>query len=140
MSLAVLSIVLAAMIILRVGFVAMQFRDLESFWYDLERHGIRFQIARAISIITFLAYLGCACYALWTVKTHTGFWPRYGTVFVAWFGLALLSRLPPHRFPRTNSPQLYSEAQINLIVNLAMSLLSGLGMTGLTALYFWWRG
>src|SRR4051812_46883447 len=123
MSLPVLSMTLGAFILLRVGFIALQLRDLGSFWYDLEHHGIRFQIARAISVVTWLVFFGCACYTLWTVKSLPAFWPRYGTVFVAWFGLALLARFPLHKFPRTNDPQLYSEAQVNLIVNLVMSLL-----------------
>jgi hypothetical protein len=140
MSLSVLLIVLGAMIGLRIAFLATQFADLESFWYDLGRNGIRFQIARAISVVTNLIFLGCAGYALWKIEAVTGFWPRCGVAFAAWFGLSLLTRFPPHKFPRTNSPQLYSEAQMNLVINLVMSVLSGVGMTALTALYFWWRG
>jgi hypothetical protein len=113
---------------------------MESFWYDLERNGIRFQIARAISVATHVAYLACAGYALWQLKAVTGFWPRCSVVFVAWFGLALLSKFVPHKFPRTNSSKLYSEAQMNLVVNLVSALLSGIGMTALTMLFLRWRG
>jgi cytochrome c biogenesis protein CcdA len=139
MSLAVLSIVLVAMLVLRVGFIALQFNNLDLFWYDLERQGIRFQVARALSIVTSLAYWSCAIYTLWSVRAQPAFWPRYGTVFVAWFGIALLSRFALHKFPRTNSSQLMSDAQASLIANFVTSLISGLGMTGLTALYFWLR-
>jgi hypothetical protein len=52
----------------------------------------------------------------------------------------LLSKFVPHKFPRTNSSKLYSEAQMNLVVNLVLALLSGIGMTALTMLFLRWRG
>ena len=136
-----LSIVLAVMLLVRLGYLLVQSRDVDSFWYDLERLGIKFQIARAISVLTFVVFLGCAAYALWTQdKVPTGRAAFYGTLFVAWFGMSLLSRLALHRFPRTNSPRLYSEARFTLVLNLILAMLSATAMTGLSAVFFWWRG
>lgn len=141
MSLWVLATVLGAMLLIRFVYVAVQSRDFESFWYDLERQGLKFQIARAISFVTYGVYLACAVYALWTLTSTTNlFLMRATTLFVIWCGLSLLGRFPVHRFPRTNVPQLYNEAQTELITNLILSVLSGIAMTLLCLAYFWWRG
>ena len=134
-----LILVLLGAIILRLLFILLHWTDLGRLWDDLDRRGIRFQLARALDLMTFLAFAGFAFYALWDLRGQTGFWQRYGTAFVAWFGVSLLPRLPVHRFPRTNLPRSFSEAQILLIAHLITAVISGLGMTGLTALYFWMR-
>jgi hypothetical protein len=129
------------MLLVRLVYLLIQSRDFESFWYDLERFGIQFQIARAISVVTFVVFTGCAAFALWTQDNGpTSRLEFYATLFVAWFGMALLPRFGLHRFPRTNSPRLYSEAQLTLILNFVLAVLSATCMTGLSAVYFWWRG
>jgi hypothetical protein len=125
----------------RLGFLALHLRDLESLWYDYERRGFQYRLARSIDLLTILGFGACAFYALWTLKdAETSGAGRLGAVFVAWLGVALLERLAVHRFPRTNSPQLLLDAKVSLVTNVALAVLAGLAMTGVTAIYFWVRG
>jgi cytochrome c biogenesis protein CcdA len=137
----VLSITLAVCFAARFAFVAFHLRDLESMWYDFDRKGLTYHIAWLLSIVTLGAAFAAAAYAIWSLpKTDISWSQRYGTIFVAWLGLALLERFPLHKFPRTNSPLLYRDAQADLITNLIMALASAVGMTILSGIYYWFRG
>jgi len=140
MSLSVLLILLGIALALRVGFLAAHLNRLDVLWNEYDRRGLSYRLAQLLDILTFVGFAVCAGYALWTLPTDTSGLVRYGTVFVAWFGVALLERLAVHRFPRTNAASLFDDAQVSLLTNLLLSLLSGLVMTGVTALYFWLRG
>lgn len=140
MSAGVLFLVLLAMLGIRVGYLALQLSNLGRFWYELERRGVDFHVARLISVVTLLAFLGCAAYALWKLDPKTSSHLAIGgTAFVAWWGMSLLSRLAVHRFPRTNSSRLYAEAKTDLVIHLVTSVISGVCMTGVTVFTIWWR-
>lgn len=141
MSWQTLLLALGSALTVRLGFMALHLRDIESLWYDYDRRGLQYRLAQSIDLVTILGFSACAVYALWTVKDlQTSGGARYGTVFVAWFGIALLERLAVHRFPRTNSPQLFLDAKVSLATNLALAGLVGFAMTGVMAVYFWVRG
>jgi hypothetical protein len=137
----VLLIIFAICAVLRIGFVAFHWNHLDSMWYDFDRRGLTYQVARLLSVITLVAAFAAAAYAIWTLpKVGEGsILYRYGTIFIAWLSIAFFERFPLHKFPRTNSPSLYRDAQADLITNLIMAVLSGIGMTALTGLYYWWR-
>jgi len=140
MSLSVLLILLGVALALRVGFLAAHLNRLDVLWNEYDRRGLSYRLAQLLDALTFVGFAVCAGYALWTLPADASSVVRYGTVFVAWFGVALLERLAVHRFPRTNAPSLFDDAKVGLFTNLLLSLLSGLAMTGVTALYFWLRG
>jgi hypothetical protein len=136
-----LAIVLTCCIASRAAFVAFHWSDLESMWSDFDRRGLTYRIAWLLSMLTLVAYFAAAIGAIWSLpKTDVAGHVRYGTIFLAWLGIALLERFPLHKFPRTNSPSLFREAQLHLIVNLIMAFGSAVGMTVLSGLYYWWRG
>lgn len=135
-----LLIVLAICLLVRFAFVAFHWRDLESMWSDFDRRGLSYRIAWLLSVVTLGAYFAAAIGAIWSLpKTDVSWSVRYGTIFIAWLGLALLERFPLHKFPRTNSHSLFREAQIDLMVNLIMAFASAVGMTILSGIYYWWR-
>lgn len=135
-----LLLALGVALALRLGFLALYFNRLESLWIDYERRGLSYRLARGIDFLTILAFGACAIYTLWTLqRAGYGGSSRYGTVFIVWFGISLLEKLAVHRFPRTNSPQLFLDAKMSLITNLALAVLAGLTLTGVTAVYFWVR-
>lgn len=137
MSWQALLIALGAALALRLVFLAFHLNNLESLWVDFERRGIAYRLAQSIDLLTILGFAACAVYALWPLKdAGTSVGGRYGAIFVAWFGMALLERLAVHRFPPTNSPQLFLDAKVSLATNVALAVLAGLAMTGVTAVYF----
>lgn len=138
----VLLITLAICAVLRVAFVAFHWNQLDSMWNDFDRRGLTYRIAWLLSGLTLLAAFIAAAYAIWTLpQTHeSSIFSRYGTIFVAWLGIGFMERFPLHRFPRTNSPSLYRDAQADLITNLILAVGSAIGMTLLSGLYYWWRG
>lgn len=141
MSWQTLLLALGGAMTVRLVFLALHLRDMESLWTDYERRGFQYRLAQSIDLLTILGFGACAAYALWTLKdVQTSVGERYGVVFVAWFGMALLERLAVHRFPRTNSPQLFLDARVSLATNVALAVLAGLAMTGVAAIYFWIRG
>lgn len=89
-----LILVLLGAIVLRLLLILLHWTDLGRLWDDLDRRGIRFQLARALDLVTFLAFAGFAFYALWDLQGQAGFWQRYGTAFV--FGGADPPLRPPH--------------------------------------------
>jgi hypothetical protein len=129
---------LAAALAVRVGFLLIHSRDADGLWYDFERRRLRFHIARLVDWISFLAFAGVAALALWQQDTKEGGW--LGTFFVAWLGLSLLGRLQVHRFPRTNQPGQYRDAQVSLFTHVVVSLSGALAATGAAWLYFRCRG
>lgn len=136
-----LAITLAICLFLRFAFVAFHWRDLESMWIDFDRRGLSYRIAWLLSLVTLAAYFAAAIGAIWSLsKTDIPWITRYGTIFLAWLGIALLERFPLHKFPRTNSHSLFRDAQVDLVVNLVMAVASAIGMTALSGLYYWWRG
>lgn len=122
----------------RVAFLAAHRRDFDGLWYDYEHRGVRFQVARLVDWISFGVFLGMAAWVLWRRDVHDGGW--LGAFFVAWLGLSLLGRLQVHRFPRTNRPGAYRDAQASLFAHVVVSLLGALAATGAAWLYFRWRG
>jgi hypothetical protein len=122
---------------LRLAYI-LAHRDPDSLWYDFERRGQKFQLARLLDYATFGVFLLCAAWALWKHDARDSGW--LGTFFVAWLGWSLLERFPVHRFPRMNRPGLFERAKMNLVANLIMAVLSAAVATGLVAAYFWWRG
>ena len=141
MSWQALLLALGGALALRLGFLAFHLHDLEPLWYDYERRGFKYRLAQSIDLLTILGFGVCAFYALWTLKdAASGVCERYGIVFVAWFGMALLGRLAVHRFPRTNDAQRFLDAKLSLVTNVVLAVLAGLAMAGVTALYFWVRG
>ena len=141
MSWPVLLLALGAALALRLGFLSLHLPNMESLWYDYERRGFQYRLAQSIDLLTILGFGACAVYALWPLKdAQTSVGGRYGAVFVAWFGMALLGRLAVHRFPRTNDAQRFLDAKVSLVTNVVLAVLAGLAMVGVTALYFWVRG
>jgi hypothetical protein len=129
---------LIAALTLRVIYLAFHFTDLERLWGDFERRQIRFQLARLVRYLTFAAFIAAAVWCFWKIETKgIGF---YGKIFVLWFGWSLLARLPVHRFPRTNRPGAYQEAQLHLFVHLVMSFLGAAAATALIGAVLWIRG
>ncbi|MCU0503789.1 MAG: hypothetical protein MUC51_18880 [Anaerolineae bacterium] len=43
-------------------------------------------------------------------------------------------------FPRTNDAQRFLDAKVSLVTNIVLTVLAGLAMVGVTAVYFWVRG
>lgn len=132
-----LTLLLGGLVALRVAFLMLQARDLDGLWYDYERGGLRFQLARALDYLTLGVFLAAAIWALWRIDGRTP--DRLGRVFVAWLGIFLLERLPVHRFPRTNRPGGLGEAKVALAVHVLLAVLGALGVTLLTWIYFWWQ-
>ena len=141
MSLLAVLLMLGVALALRVGFLAVHLNNLEGLWADYARRGFVHRLARIVDLVTFIVFCGCAIYMLWTLPAdEASVLSRFTKVFVAWFGVALLERLAVHRFPRTNAPVLYFDAQMNLASNVVTAVAGGLAMTGVTALYYWLRG
>jgi predicted membrane channel-forming protein YqfA (hemolysin III family) len=126
------------MLAVRIAYLAFQFNNMESLWYDYERRGTRYQLARAIDYSTFLIFLAGSIWSLWAVQAQEP--DRLVKVFVAWLGCSLLARLQVHRFPRLNRPGAYAEAKLDFAVHVLMALLGAVVATAVTAIYFWWRG
>lgn len=122
---------------LRIGFLMLHVRDFEGLWSDYARGGFWFRTARALDYITLGIFLVVMMRALWGIDERTA--DGLGRVFVAWLGFLLLKRLPIHRFPRTNLPGAFAEAQFTLAVHCILSVLGALGATILTWIVFWWR-
>ena len=133
-----LAALLGGALALRLAFLAAHVRDLESLWYDYERRGPRFRLARALDLATLGAFLAVGVWALWTADADDSY--RLGKYFVVWLGWSLLSRLSVHRFPRTNVGRAYDEARFTLVVHLVLSVVVALALTGAMWVYFWWRG
>lgn len=132
--------ILICAFILRLSILIAHLNRLDTLWYDFDRRGLRYRLAQLLDLLTFVGYAICAGYVLWTLPgSEASGAGRYITVFVAWFGVALLERLAVHRFPPTNAPALFNDAYVSLLTNLLLALLSGMMMTGATALYFWLR-
>lgn len=110
--------------------------DPEQLWSDYERRGPSYKLAWLLDLATFGVFFGVS--ALTVYKLHEMTHPLV-RVFVVFLGLSLLIRLRVHRFPRTNIPRAFEEAKADLIVHLVMSVLSGIGMMIVTAIYLWWR-
>lgn len=137
MSLWTLTLLLSGLAVLRIAFLGLHIRDLDSLWYDYEHRGPRFQLARALDYLTLGIFLAAAAWALWGLDERTP--ARLGRVFVAWLGIFLLERLPVHRFPRTNRPGGLNEAKLSLAVHVLLSVLGAVVATVVTWIYFWWR-
>ena len=122
--------------ILRLAFIALQWGDLESLWYDYEHRGLKFRIASLIDMLTNLGFCAMAIYSFYWFN-HI----RYplGVCFVGVLGMSLLNRLPISRFPRTNIPGALADAHASLITNLILSFASALLLTGAAAIYLWMR-
>ena len=133
-----LTAVLVGALALRIAFLAAHFGDLERLWYDYERRGPRFRLARALDLATLVAFLAAAAWALWKLDREYPY--RLGTYFVVWLGWALLARLTVHRFPRTNVGRAYDEARFMLVFHLVASVVVALVLTGAMWVYFRWRG
>lgn len=118
----------------RLMFITFHWRNLEQLWYDYERNGILYRIASLIDIATGLIYFGLVLRFLYYFPSIDNPLPD---MFLSALGLSVLSRLMIHRFPRTNTPGAYSEAKVDLLVHLVMSLLTAVGVTLLTAVYLW---
>jgi hypothetical protein len=129
---------LAAMLALRAAFVARHLRDLDRLWSDYERRGLLFRLAWLLDVATLLLFLAGAAWTLREIGPREP--PRLGAVFVAWFGTTLLSRLSVHRFPRTNVPGAWQEAQGSLIAHVAVSLLGAAVATCATGIWIVWQG
>ena len=133
-----LTLLLSGLAVLRIAFLGLHIRDLDSLWYDYEHRGPRFQLARGLDYLTLGIFLAAAAWALWGLDERTP--DRLGRVFVAWLGIFLLERLPIHRLPRTNRPGAYGEAKMALAVHVLLSVLGAVAATFVTWVYFWWRG
>ena len=132
-----LTSVLAGAFALRIAFV-LAHRDPDSLWYDYERCGPRFQAARLLDFATLGAFVASALWSLWKANSDDSPW--LGLFVVIWLGWSLLSRFQAHRFPRLNRPGLFREAQMNLVANLVMAVLSTLAVTAVVWFVMWWRG
>jgi hypothetical protein len=110
---------------------------LSALWADYERRGGAYQFARILDAATLILFGAAAVWALWGLDAQTP--DRLGRVFGAWLGFLLLERLAVHRFPRTNVSGGLRDAQVSLVVNVALALLGAAVATGLSALYFRWR-
>ena len=138
MGLWMLTVLWGGLAALRVAFLALHLRNLDGLWYDYERGGTRFQLARGLDWLTLAGFLAAATWTLWGIDGRTP--DRFGQIFVAWLGFLLLERLPVHRFPRTNLSGGLREAMITLAVHVLLSVLGALGAVIVAAIYFWWRG
>jgi hypothetical protein len=128
----------AALLAVRVAFLARHLGDLDALWSDYARRGLRFQFARILDALTLIIFAAVATWALWGVNAQTP--DRFGRVFVAWLGFFLLERLPVHRFPRTNIPGGFDGARASLAANALIAALGAFAATLVSAIYFWWRG
>lgn len=136
-----LALALAGCLAARIAFLALHWNRIDALWYDFERRGFDYRIGWLLSLVTFLAYLGCAVVVLWRLDPAADpAWNRYGAFFLAGFGMTLLERFGVHRFPRLNEPDLYRDAQAALLAHLVVAFLSGLGMMALGAFYYWRQG
>lgn len=138
MALWTLALAWLALMAVRLVFLAFHFANLDRLWYDFERRGLLFQLARGLDALTLIAFGAVAVRALWGIDAQTP--DRLLRVFFAWLGFFLLERLPVHRFPRANVPGALGDAQVGLAVNLLLSFLGAATATLLAALYFHWRG
>jgi hypothetical protein len=125
---------LTLLLAVRLLFIAFHWRNLEQLWYDYERKGLIYRIAWLIDIATGLIYFGLVLRFLYYFASIDNPLPD---MFLSTLGLSILSRLMIHRFPRTNSPGAYSDAKVDLLVHIVMSLLTAVGVTLLTAVYLW---
>jgi hypothetical protein len=129
--------VLAAVFALRIAFI-LAHRDPDSLWYDYEHRGLRFRAALALDLATLVAFVAAAAWSFWKPEADGSPW--LGKFVVGWVGWSLLVRFQVHRFPRMNRPGLYREAQMNLVANLVMAVLSTLAATAVVGVWLWWRG
>jgi hypothetical protein len=122
----------------RVAFFAFHLRDLDRLWYDYERRGPLFQLARGLDYLTLVVFGVVAVFALWGVTAQTP--DRLWRVFFAWLGFLLLERLPVHGLPRANRPGALADAQTSLGANVLIAVLGAAAATAVGAVYFGWRG
>ncbi|MFO0923572.1 MAG: hypothetical protein U0905_13910 [Pirellulales bacterium] len=130
-----LTIVFVVAFGVRLLFLGVHLSDPDRLWSDYERRGLRYRIAQGVDLVSFLMFAAPAFYSLY--KIHSLESPLM-TTFVSFLGLQLLGRLAIQKFPRTNSPGLFSEAKIDLFVQVLLSLLGGGVLTCLAAVYLWW--
>lgn len=122
---------------LRLGFLAIQLRDPDALWSDYERRGAKYRVAQGIDALTVGVFTILVLMSLYDSQSL-----RYplGTTFVGFLGVQLLMRFRVHRFPRTNVPGAVTEAKIDLLVHLLMSLAGAVAITLAAAVFLWWRG
>lgn len=119
----------------RLLFLGIHLSDPDRLWSDYERRGLRYRVALGLDLVSFLVFAVPAFYSLY--KIHSLESPLLST-FVSLLGLQLLGRLPVQRFPRTNAPGLFSEAKIDLFVQVLLSFVGAGVMTFLLGVYLWW--
>ena len=137
MSLLYICAALVIALAIRIITMYVQARHIERFAYDLETHRDRYWLALAIDLVTWLGFTLSTIYILQTQLTiETAWWLRITATFLGWWGVALLSKFPLHKFRRTTA----YEMEADFLTNLILSVLSAIFMTSVYIIYSWWRG
>lgn len=131
-----LLLLLLVALALRLLFIGVHLSDPGSLWADYDRCGLKYRLAQCLDWITLGGFAIPVFVLLFRINQVAS--PLIMT-FVGFFGIQLLSRLRTSRFPRTNLAGAFTEAKIDLIVHLLMSLLGAASVTLLTAVYLWFR-
>ncbi len=131
-----LALVLLIALALRLLFIGLHLSNPDSLWVDYERRGLKFRLAQGLDWITLCGLALPTCVSLYNIKVISN---PLTTTFVGFLGIQLLSRLRVSCFPRTNLPGAFTEAKVNLIVHLIMSVVGAAGVTILAAIYLWWQ-
>ncbi len=121
---------------LRLLFIGLHLSNPDSLWVDYERRGLQFRLAQGLDWITLGGFAIPTFVLLYNIKSISN---PLTTTFVGFFFIQLLSRLKVSCFPRTNLPGALTEAKVNLIVHLIMSVVGAAGGTVLAAMYLWWK-
>ncbi len=121
---------------LRLLFIGFHLSNPESLWADYERRGLRFRLAQGLDWFTLGGFVIPTCILLYNIKAIP--YPLT-TTFVGFLGIQLLSRLKVSCFPRTNLPGAFTEAKVNLVVHLMMSVGGATLVTLLAVIYLWWQ-
>jgi hypothetical protein len=138
-----LLLLLLGCLVLRTSYILVRLfssQGMELLWYDYERRGFRFVLALALDVVTLVAFICTAFYAMTRLDSARPFFgQRSGVIFVSWLGTLLLTKLQVHRFPRTNLPGTFSEAQINFWVHVIVSFLGAAVFTTVAGIWAWLR-
>jgi hypothetical protein len=133
--LAIVALLFVALL-LRVGFIGMNLRDIDSLWYDFEHRGFKFQLARCIDWLTLLGFSIPSILALYWFADQSFYVLLFFTCFL---GMGLLVKLPVHKFPRLNVPGAMNDAKASLIAHLVAALLGSAVLSLFTMLILWLR-
>lgn len=121
---------------IRAGYFFRLLESYESFLDSVERRDENYWLAWIVDGGTLVGFVCVAIYLLgFRLAPHIAA-IRYTAVFIAWVFFGLLERFQIHRARKMSD----FEFSVAGRTNLTLALLTGLGMTGVYAIYDWLWG